>query len=374
MLIELHIIQSFVPSNLNRDDLNQPKECQFGGVRRARISSQCIKRAIRCHFCFGASTGVPNGKRTRLMATKILAPLLAPRLEAEEVALEFTKAYIKSMDRTQTAYLVFWSDKEASRAAARLLENWNAVVPGAENANKILSQIAEELIAEFRGVASAPDIALFGRMIADRSGAKINAACQVAHAISTHEVRVEDDYWTAVDDLQPEEQTGAGMLDYLGFNSACYYRYACVDWRQLYQNLAADYDLARRTVEGFLRASALAIPTGKRTAFAQNCEPAFLMAVVRQDGLAWNLANAFERPVTPQREGGVEGGFIAPSVKALEAHWSRLCRKFGQESLRQVSVWVADDALPLGSLSRNAYDRFDDWVASVVAALPDAEE
>ena len=85
------------------------------------------------------------------------------------------------------------------------------------------------------------DVALFGRMLAVMPEKNQNAACQVAHAISTHAVEREFDFYTAVDDLKPEDTAGADMMGTVEFNSACFYRYAVVDWEKLVDNLQRGY-------------------------------------------------------------------------------------------------------------------------------------
>ena len=168
-------------------------------------------------------------------------------------------------------------------------------------------------------------------MLADNPVTNIDAACQVAHAISTHAVsRSAIDYFTAVDDLQPKEQTGAGFLDVAYFNSACFYRYARIDFEQLKENLGGDVDLAIRTVEAFLRASEAAIPSGKKNSFAQECRPSFMLAVLRsKDSAGWSLVNAFETPVRVS----AEHGLIETSVKALCDEFEDHCERYGTKTL-----------------------------------------
>jgi CRISPR system Cascade subunit CasC len=90
--IELHILHSFPPSNVNRDDLNQPKDGYFGGRRRARVSSQCFKRAIRTNPIFATTTQVENGDRTRLIVRELRDRLkAAPEEDALVVATEFAR-------------------------------------------------------------------------------------------------------------------------------------------------------------------------------------------------------------------------------------------------------------------------------------------
>jgi CRISPR system Cascade subunit CasC len=237
------------------------------------------------------------------------------------------------------------------------------------------------LIERTTAHTDAPDIALFGRMLADRPETNVDAACQVAHAISTHAVKAQTDFFTAVDTLLEPEETGAAMMDYANFNSACFYRYARLDWEQLVSNLksgeaptAEEVDLAQRTVEGFLRAMVEAVPTGKINAHAQNNPPSFLLAVVRSGGMAWSLANAFERPIRAGHE-----GLVTPSVKALDRYWDRL-RSGGDKTLRRVVVWPWGDDYPLEALEPVRGDplqikitNLDAWVEAVLRELPTGE-
>jgi CRISPR system Cascade subunit CasC len=177
---------------------------------------------------------------------------------------------------------------------------------------------------------------------------------------------MEMDFYTAVDDLNPEDTAGAGMMGFTGFDSACFYRYARIDWKQLVDNLNGDADLARRTVEGFLRAAVAAVPSGKQNTFAANNPPGFLLAVVRQDGMGWSLANAFERPVYARGDSGL----VAPSVEALGAYWGRLCQIYGTGTLVRTAALALDPDLPLEHLAKEQVGSLDAWVSAVTQALP----
>ena len=50
LFIDVHILQTVPPSNINRDDTGSPKSARFGGVKRARVSSQAWKKATRDLF------------------------------------------------------------------------------------------------------------------------------------------------------------------------------------------------------------------------------------------------------------------------------------------------------------------------------------
>jgi CRISPR system Cascade subunit CasC len=154
MFVELHMIQNFSPSNLNRDDLNNPKECEFGGVRRARISSQCIKRAIRDHELFEETTGVDNGKRTKWMIDLLSEPLQDEKSEeeAEAVAASFAATYAKKMDsknEAKTKVLVYMSPDEVEYIVAALLAKWDEVLPEAKGASKVIRGIVKDTLATY---------------------------------------------------------------------------------------------------------------------------------------------------------------------------------------------------------------------------------
>jgi len=223
------------------------------------------------------------------------------------------------------------------------------------------SEIRQALLAVLDG-GKAADLALFGRMLADLPDKNIDAASQVAHAISTNKISMEFDFYTAVDDLRPQDTAGADMLGTIEFNSACFYRYANVDLAQLTQNLGNDRDLARQTLAAFLRASITAIPTGKQNSMAAQNPPSFLLAVVREHG-CWSLANAFLQPIRP--DGG--GDLVQHSVNALDRYWGQLSRMYGTAGiLATAAVSLADDA-PLDALAGARVPDFTTLVDRVLA-------
>lgn len=196
------------------------------------------------------------------------------------------------------------------------------------------------------------DIALFGRMLAEQPGRNTDGACQVAHPISTHKVDMEMDFFTAVDDLNPEEETGAGMMGVVGFNSACYYRYALVDRDQLARNLARkterkngqwvqdlaqeDYTEADKVIKAFLEAMVYAIPSGKQNSFAAQNLPSFGLFVRRQGGVPISLANAFAKPVRPQKD---DDDLVGLSVDALTKHWDVLKKVYGEQGVKRTACF-----------------------------------
>jgi CRISPR system Cascade subunit CasC len=164
---------------------------------------------------------------------------------------------------------------------------------------------------------------------------------------------MELDYFTAVDDLQKDEETGAAMIGVTAFNSACFYRYARIDWGLLVENLGDDKELARKTVEGFLRAAALAIPSGKQNSFAAQNPPDFMLGVVRKDGQSWSLANAFEAPVKPNGNGGL----MSTSIEKLKEYWAKLNKVYGGNGVTSAELSLDGD------------DNMEGWLKKLLGAL-----
>lgn len=403
MKIELHLIQSFGPSCLNRDATNSPKDCEFGGVRRARISSQCFKRAVRGYF--REHNLAPVGERTkRLRDERLLSRLsdLQPTELVPHAVDAFLDAYYSKPDGKkyeQSAVLVFLSEAEIETVANAIREMWDDLRPyAAERAKKVAEIVAkggrkkggksadaagesEGLAAEAGGAGDASegkfkdlpkpkpdknivqrlqdaalssDIALFGRMLAEHTEHKVEAACQVAQAISTHAVAPELDFFTAVDDLKPDtEDAGAGMLGVTGFNAAVFYRYALLDVEELARNLgggrgAEDRAAAVETARAFLRAFVYALPTGKQNSMAAQNLPSLGFFVVRDGGAPMNLANAFCTPVRPAKvrdpEDGAprEIGILEGSVKKLADYWQRYTSVYGTDGIASTALFCLD--------------------------------
>jgi len=382
--IEVHLIQNFAASNLNRDDTGQPKSTTFGGFRRARISSQCSKRSTRRQGPMAELLEQHGAVRTRHLIVDI-ARALCGGDEPDEKTIETVAGVFEAgglqrparrggKGQTQEAETAAEDDDgEAGEGAAeeaknttrilvfldkdalpKLVEvfraNWDGLTKGTKKTKEATRDRVGTILFE---AVKAPDIALFGRMLEVKSNTPfgkynmgVEAACQVAHPISTHKVDMEMDFYTAVDDLNPEEETGAGMMGVVGFNSACYYRYALVDRDQLARNLArktkrengkcseelteADYAEADKVIQAFLEAMVYAIPTGKQHSFAAQNLPAFGLFVRRQGGVPISLANAFARPVRPTKE---DDDLVGLSVAALTKHWGAMEEVYGKQGV-----------------------------------------
>ena len=394
MFIEIHMLQNFAPSNLNRDDTGNPKDTEFGGVRRARISSQCIKRAIRQQPVFAEKTTVEPADRTKWITRLLVKPLMEagkPEEQAWAVAEAFANALgigtekDKKTEKPKTKVLLYLSKSEVNDIAQKLLAKWEEILSSLKDGKSpVMDAIVKDFVKALKDRTSAPDVALFGRMLAEKPELNIDAACQVAHAISTHRVSMDMDFYTAVDDLSTDDETGAGMMGVTGFNSACFYRYARIDWNQLIRNLgwrepgdaksqeqeaiqkqnAEACNLAKKTVEGFLYATLRAVPTGKQNSFAAQNPADFVLGVVRNDGESWSLANAFEKPVRAERE----GGYLLPSVAALDTYWGRLNRVYGGDGVIPAALALAEDA-PLTNLKDAVKASREEWITSLLNSL-----
>jgi CRISPR system Cascade subunit CasC len=358
-LIELHVIQNFPPSNLNRDDTGSPKDCEFGGYRRARVSSQSLKRAARIHFQrLGFLTDADRGTRTKRIVEWVTSHVIAgdthPRDEAirvVETALAIAGYGFAEPGAgdpyAKTEYLLYVGEEEVTRLADLCRTHWDNLTAQANSLNpagtpkaklkaagKAVAAgaagkaLAAELAVVLTSRARAADVALFGRMLADRPEANVDAAAQVAHALSTNVVSVEFDYYTAVDDRKPGDTAGADMIGTVEFNAACFYRYANIDVNQLRTNVGNDDALVARAVAAFLEATIAAVPSGKQNSMAAYTPPSFVLAVAR-DGTRWNLANAFARPVAPTRDHDLVEG----SVARLCAHWDALTGMYGTRGI-----------------------------------------
>jgi CRISPR system Cascade subunit CasC len=346
MIVELHIIQNFAPSNLNRDDSNTPKDCEFGGYRRARISSQCIKRSVRWHQAFQKTVreaGGDFGLRTKRVIGKVADLLVEKHGKNQDESLVIAEKIVtllgvKRDDKKpdKTSILLFLGENELSDIAAIATKYWESISAkeiGKETETALKKEL-KSLVGDERikSGSYAADIALFGRMVADKNvkNMSVDAACQVAHAISTHKVEMQLDYFTAVDDLLKDEESGSDMIGVVEFNSSCFYRYSAIDLNKLNENLGFNSDLLSATVKGYIDASVKAVPTGKQNSMAAQNPPGYVRVLVRKDGFPWSLANAFQKPVYASRE---NGSLEEASITELEKYLTRLKSAYGDSSI-----------------------------------------
>lgn len=298
LFLDIHVIQTLPPSNINRDDSGSPKTAQYGGVRRARVSSQAWKRAMRRYFAehSGADLGVRTKRVVEYVAEQIRElDASVGEEDAMKLAEEaLNKAGIKTDKEERTAKALFFLGKKQAvlLAQAALSQSYD---------KKTLKEILQG--------SPDVDIALFGRMVADDPSLNEDASAQVAHAISTHAVQTEFDYYTAMDDRAPEGKAGAAMIDTFEYNSNTLYRYANVAVHELARQLGSKEN-AVRALKLFVEAFSNSMPSGKINAFANDTLPQALMVNIRADRPV-SLVSAYEQPVRSH------DGYVTESVERL---------------------------------------------------------
>lgn len=379
MKIEIHILQNFAPSNLNRDDTGSPKDCELGGVRRARVSSQCLKRAMR--DAFEKHALVPENDRAS--RTKRIVENVATLVAAKKgVALELAEKAVAtalggaglkadSEKEWKTQYLLFVPTRIVHELAEVVATHFDALSAGADapeaddpakksakaKAKKakadakdaVSPEVAKTVTALLADGARTPELGLFGRMIADAPSWNVDAACQVAHAVSTHRVSMEFDFYTAIDDLKKDDTAGSDMMGTISFNSACFYRYLVVDTNALSKNLgddAAAKAQARATVAALIRAAVLAIPTGKQNSMAAHNVPSLVLVDVRDGAAPRSLTNAFVDPVRPRAGEGED--LVSRSILKLGAHYAALEKVYGKQGQKDLSFVAVGESERVG--------------------------
>lgn len=377
--VDIHIIQNLPPSCVNRDDSGSPKSAVYGGVRRLRVSSQSWKRATRLYFndlLDAKDVGVRTKRVVEVLAERITED--APEFAGDAAALAekvFAAAKIKLAPPRgkknaprESGYLLFLSTSQIARLADLAIASArDGEAPDAKTVKKIFKE------------AHAVDIALFGRMVADDTDLNVDAACQVAHAISTHAAENEYDFFTAVDDdksRSEDEDAGAGMMGTAEFSSATMYRYTTVNLDMLVENLG-DGDAALRALEVFIKGFCLSMPTGKQNTFANRTLPEAVVVLVRNDQPV-SLVGAFEKPIRTNEA----DGYLARSVEALAEHARAIEDSYGLKPLASFVVALKgggvlapegpDAPAPLGE--RVSFADLPDRVRQAVAPRVSHEE
>lgn len=344
LFVDINIIQTVPPSCINRDDTGSPKTAIYGGVRRARVSSQSWKKAVRDEFKLrfdGDDLATRTKKIVEMVAEHIVSldssiseesanKMATDVLEKGGVKVKPKK---KGEDGVPEAQALFFMSSKQADNLARLAVS--------EEYDK---KTVIEALNKDRGV----EIALFGRMVADDPSMNSDAACQVAHSISTHKVDNEFDYFTAVDDRAPKDNAGAGMIGTVEFNSATLYRYATVAVHSLRETLGDD-EATARAVSEFTRAFVLSMPTGKQNTFANRTVPYAAYIVLREDQPV-NLVAAFEKPVLPARD---NGGYNVESVERMMDYERTVESDFVQPP---VESWRVGDGMDNPSSLNEALD------------------
>ena len=335
--VQLHLLTSYPPANLNRDDLGRPKTAKMGGVDRLRVSSQGLKRAWRTSGIFETAMAGHIGTRTKEMGLKIYGRLKEKGIKHKD-ALEWAKPIagvfgkLKELSKKEKEGLKDLSEKERIKKELVELEieqlaffdteEENAIYVLADAvANREEGPKSEEL-GLLRKTMHAVDIALFGRMLASAPAYNIEAACQVAHAISVHPVVIEDDYFTAVDDLNDgSEDAGAAHIGETGFAAGLFYSYICLNRELLGENLGGDTVLAKRAIRALTEAAVKVAPEGKQNSFGSRAYASYVLAE-KGDQQPRSLSVAFLKPITSSDYG-------ADAVEALTRHLSNMDGVYG---------------------------------------------
>lgn len=370
MRLELHLLQSLPPSNINRDDMGSPKDADFGGVRRGRVSSQSWKRAMREYAAAaGLMIGDDAAVRTMQLPLMLRDELWAQGVDSPEADVLAGRAAATLVDKPLADQLeaIFLVGRSEVVALARelsakrdqyladsplmTLEEVAAGDPQQEEVEpeakagkkpkKPAKKKKEAAFAPWKGaqasallaaLTAAPslDVAIHGRMLASRSTLGVDGALQVAHAVGTHAAAREFDYLTAVDELRLDP--GAAMIEQVEFGAFTLYRYLCLDLWQLACNLSVMGEsevrsAVSRAVRAVAESAFLSLPGGKRNSFTANTLPGYALAGISSSGVPMSLANAFLEPV---QQG--EGGYMDVSASRLEGEFCRLQRAYGGSS------------------------------------------
>ncbi len=356
--IEYHILQSFPVTCLNRDDVGAPKTAVVGGVTRARVSSQCWKRQVRLAM---KELGLPMGTRTKLIGLLIARQckeLGASAEQAEACGQVIEKVFIKEVKKAKgkkkdqeveeivandddNDTLLFLSPHEVEIIAGAFQKNGfsSAGVITATDQKKQAAELAK-LIGKPEEAVNAVDIALFGRMVAKAADMNVEAAASFAHAISTHRVSNEVEFFTALDDLQTEP--GSAHMGSLEFNSATYYRYVSLDLGQLAQTLGEEN--LKKAIAAFTQALFVAVPNARQTTQSGASPWEFARVLVRN---GQRLQVPFETPV----QKGREGGYLQPSIEALKGYLDKKEKLSGSLFGKQASYdWGDDEEFSIDNL------------------------
>lgn len=301
LFLDIHAIQTVPPANINRDDTGSPKTAQYGGVTRARVSSQSWKRAIRKYFNENgdiANVGIRSLEIVRYVANKIVEKDSSISIEDAMAMSEKTINAAKISTKNQKAKALFFlSDEQAEKFAQASIDKVTD--------KKQLEAILNDDISI--------DIALFGRMVADNTILNEDASSQVAHAISTHAIQSEFDFFTAVDDLAPEDNAGAGMLGTVEYNSSTLYRYANIALHDFYMQLT-DKEETINATKLFVKSFVESMPTGKINTFANQTLPQAIVVSLRTDR-PLSMVSAFEEPIKS------DNGYVDKSIEKLFAEY-----------------------------------------------------
>ncbi len=322
--VQLHILTSYPPSNLNRDDLGRPKTAVMGGCQRLRVSSQSLKRAWRTSEVFAEGLQDNIGTRTKEMGQRIFEKLKAGGMEeakAEKAAIAIAGQFGKVKTRDKKSKIITVATEQIAHFSPLEIKRIDDLIQVliAEDRHEPKKEELQLLTRETRAV----DMAMFGRMLADNPGFNVNAAVQVAHAITVHKVAIEDDYFTAVDDLnRGNEDVGAGHVGESEFGAGVFYLYVCINRDLLHDNLSQDDELTQRTLRRLVESALTVSPTGKQNSFASRAYASYAL-VETGTQQPRSLSVAFLKPVSGQ-------DILQDAVQQFETTRNNMAQVYGQ--------------------------------------------
>lgn len=391
MLIELHILQNYAPSSLNRDELGSPKSCMFGGFSRGRISSQCLKRALRdSDILRDAFSTLGESIQTRMLPEQVRKELISRGIPNTHAALAIQKVASigtksnrgqgakeqSSSKKVLTSQTICYSVMEQG-IVADVLEEALQGAKDEEEVKQRLKKLKLEEAVQKGGKGSgrrliSPEIALFGRMITSDIFRTIESSVQVSHAISTNQMEMEYDYYITTDQLQHH----AAMIGELEYNSNCYYKYFNIDLDTFVANLSISnngedetekdemYSYAIEILEAFVKAVVFVNDYGKQNSFAAFQLPSAILVEVKDTKIPLNYSNAFLSPVRPKiKENLVEG-----SIRQFRDFVNHISQKFGTDFVER--LWFTDmeyDGVAIDGATE--CDTLDDLISSIQTSL-----
>lgn len=343
--IQLHLLTSYPPANLNRDDLGRPKTAIMGGAKRLRVSSQSLKRTWRTSALFEEALGEHRGQRTKRVGIEAHVSLLEKGVKEKDAkawATEIAKVFGDvAKNELATSQLVHIGPEEQAAV--------NVLIETLAAENRAPDKADLDLL---RHKPAAADIALFGRMLAAVPAYNVEAACQVAHAITVHAAEVEDDYFTAVDDLNTgDEHRGAAHVGEAGFGAGLFYTYICIDRRQLVDNLQGNSELAERAIAALVEAAVRTSPKGKKNSFGSRAHASYVLAE-QGDQQPRSLSAAFLRPIVGQDQSLEAIARLERQAKAFDtAYGPGAERRFVVSAEPDYSIPDLDGEVHTGSLA-----------------------
>ena len=331
--VDIHILQYLPPNNINRDDVGRPKTAIVGGTTRARVSSPRWSRAarlkmtehidklkgdkgIRSKYLLSTVSSdlveMSGGKLSKADANELVmqeavrAGIVSKVPSKEDAVKDNTKVMdgvddkeLVIRDSAMTTQLMFLTERELKEFTQAVYDMWVAKASDSEKKAKY-----KEILT-----GNSFDVVLFGRMMASSKDLTVEACASVAHAISTHEAKVDFDFFTGVDELNNE---GSGHLGAQELISGVMYRYSTVSIHELFDKYSKEPEEIAELLKAYIESFVYSMPTGKTATTGPYTFPAAVMISVRDDR-PQSLADAFVNPVRGE-------GLVDASIKALELH------------------------------------------------------